>query len=499
MIRTTIKITDTPNNFACDTIIIPIYDNKKLTVSARKLDQSCNKQITAIINNQEFTGTLGETLVIPSPANNKSKRFILLGLGEQDKLLPQHFLKAAHSVSRIANSKPVSHIALITDIKTNRQTKKVWCLQTLSTQLVRSSYRYFETKSSNKPKTVLQKITALAIQEGENTTENKKALKHGASIGAGINIARELGNLPGNICTPKYLSLEARKLGRKHESISTKVLGEKAMSELGMGSLLSVGHGSDNESQLIIMTYSGGKKTEKPYVLLGKGITFDTGGISLKPGAKMDEMKFDMCGAASVFGTMNAIAEMKLPINVIGVVAAAENMPSGRATKPGDVVTSMSGKTIEVLNTDAEGRLVLCDALTYIERFKPQSVVDMATLTGACIVALGHHASGLMSNDDDLAEMLLEAGQQSGDRTWRLPIWDEYHKQLQSNFADLANIGGPSAGTITAACFLSSFAEKYPWAHLDIAGVAWNQGEGKTASGRPVSLLCQYLMNLANQ
>ncbi|NNL56180.1 MAG: leucyl aminopeptidase, partial [Pseudomonadales bacterium] len=389
----------------------------------------------------------------------------------------------------------VRHLALLADFKTPKPVPVDWALQQITCALTRGSYRYTATKKPEKnlPPT-LNKISLL---NAAATSANKKAIKNGVAVGDGINVARELGNLPGNICTPKYLASEARKLGRKYDSISTKVLGEKQMRELGMGSLLSVGNGSAEESQFIIMHYKGGKKSAQPHVLVGKGITFDTGGISLKPGGKMDEMKFDMCGAASVLGTMQALASMKLPINVVGVIAAAENMPSSTATKPGDVVTSMAGKTIEVLNTDAEGRLVLCDALHYVKRFKPASVVDMATLTGACIVALGHHATGLLSNDDQLADELLAAGTASGDRAWRLPLWEEYQKQLKSPFADLANIGGPAAGTITAACFLSQFAEDYRWAHLDIAGTAWNQGGPKGASGRPVALLCQYLVDRA--
>jgi len=270
------------------------------------------------------------------------------------------------------------------------------------------------------------------------------------------------------------------------------------MRALAMGALLSVSAGSDQPAKLIVMNYKGGKTADKPQVLVGKGITFDSGGISLKGGAKMDEMKFDMGGAASVFGTMRAIAELGLPLNVVGIVAAAENMPDGKATKPGDVVTSMSGKTIEVLNTDAEGRLVLCDALTYAARFKPAAVIDIATLTGACVVALGSHATGLFANEDVLAEQLLAAGTDSHDRAWRMPLWDDYQNQIKSNFADLANIGGGGGGSITAACFLSCFARDYNWAHLDIAGSAWN-GAPKGATGRPVALLTRYLLDRAGQ
>ena len=357
-----------------------------------------------------------------------------------------------------------------------------------------AAYRYTQTLSKPKP---AAKLTRLVVEPGSlGSAAAGKALDQGAAMGRGINEARELANLPGNICTPSYLAQHARKLGREQAKLSVSVLEEKKMKELGMGSLLSVSAGSDQPAKLVVMHYKGGKAGQKPYVLVGKGITFDSGGISIKPGAKMDEMKFDMGGAASVFGTLRTVTELQLPINVVGIVAAAENMPSGSATKPGDVVTSMAGKTIEVLNTDAEGRLVLCDALTYAGRFKPRVVIDIATLTGACVVALGSHATGLYANEDKLAEELLAAGTESHDRAWRMPLWEDYQKQLDSNFADIANIGGPGGGSITAACFLARFAEDYHWAHLDIAGTAWDSAP-KGATGRPVAMLSQYLIEQA--
>jgi leucyl aminopeptidase len=295
------------------------------------------------------------------------------------------------------------------------------------------------------------------------------------------------------VCTPKFLANEAQSLASRHKSISTQILSEKQMTRLGMGSLLSVSAGSAEEAKLIVMQYKGAPNDSRPYALVGKGITFDTGGISIKPGLAMDEMKFDMCGAASVVAVMGCVASLKLPINVVGVVAAAENMPGSKATKPGDIVTSMSGKTIEILNTDAEGRLVLCDALTYVERFKPRSVIDIATLTGAAVATFGSFATAILSNNDKLSETLLECGEHALDRGWPLPMWDDYQSLLNSNFADIANIGGPKGGTITAACFLSRFTEKQKWAHLDIAGSAWNSGNNKGATGRPVSLLMEYL------
>jgi len=397
-------------------------------------------------------------------------------------------------LAKALNNKAAVKVALcIDDIDVNDwdSADKARCC---AEKIVHANYRFTRCKGDQKEKAVKTSITYLCAKP---TTANK-ALALGEAVGSGMNIARELGNLPGNICTPTYLASEAKKLSRRYKSISTKVLSEKQMAELGMGSLLSVSAGSEEPAQLIVMEYKGAAKSQKPHALVGKGITFDTGGISLKPGSGMDEMKFDMCGAASVFGTMNTIAQLEPKINIVAVVAAAENMPSGQATKPGDVVTSMAGKTIEVLNTDAEGRLVLCDALSYVEKYKPQSVIDIATLTGACVIALGSHATGLFSNNDELAQSLLASGNKTGDRAWHMPLWDDYKKQLKSNFADLANIGGREAGSITAACFLSHFTESYPWAHLDIAGTAWLSGANKGATGRPVPLLSDYLLSKAS-
>jgi len=308
-------------------------------------------------------------------------------------------------------------------------------------------------------------------------------------------VAKDLGNLAANICTPSYLATLARQYGRKSEQLKVSILGEKQMEKLGMGAFLAVSRGSRQEGKLIVMEYKGAAKSSKPVVILGKGITFDTGGISIKPSAAMDEMKFDMCGAASVFGTLEACLQLKLKRNIIFIVAAAENMPDGDAARPGDVVESMSGTTIEILNTDAEGRLVLCDALTYINRFKPAAVIDIATLTGACVVALGGVATGLMGNNRELTTQLLNAATVSGDKAWELPVWDDYRSQLDSNFADLGNIGGRTAGAITAGVFLKQFATAYPWAHLDIAGTGWLGGAAKGATGRPVALLTQYLLD----
>ncbi len=353
----------------------------------------------------------------------------------------------------------------------------------------------------DKPSKLEQIIFAIDPQAGLNddlVSKIQQGVALGRAMAKGQLFAKNLGNLPGNVCTPSYIAEQAGDIAQEHDNISLEVLEEADMEKLGMGSLLSVSRGSREPAKLIVLHYQGASDSnEKPHVLVGKGLTFDAGGISLKPAGKMDEMKYDMCGSASVLGALLATAELKLNINLVVIVPSSENLPDGDANKPGDIVKSMSGRTIEILNTDAEGRLILCDALTYAERFEPQTVIDVATLTGACIVALGHHTNGLMGNNPELVDALLDAGQESHDRAWELPMWDEYHQQLKSNFADLANIGGAGGGTITAACFLSKFTEKYPWAHLDIAGTAWSSGGGKGATGRCVPILTQYLYNIA--
>lgn len=377
-----------------------------------------------------------------------------------------------------------------------------WAQQTTMTASHAAFYVLKIPKGLNKDK--LAKLENLIFAINPDAQLSKEAInsveqgvKLGFAMAKGQLFAKNLGNLPGNICTPTYIAEQAIDIAAANDNISVEVLEESDMEELGMGSFLSVSRGSRQPAKLIILHYQGAKdKTEKPHVLVGKGLTFDAGGISLKPAGKMDEMKYDMCGSASVIGALLATEELKLPINLTVIVPSSENLPDGDANKPGDIVKSMSGRTIEILNTDAEGRLILCDALTYAKRFEPQSVIDVATLTGACIVALGHHTNGLMSNNQELADAVLAAGDDSHDRAWQLPLWDVYHNQLKSNFADLANIGGSGAGTITAACFLSKFTEKYPWVHLDIAGTAWTGGTGKGATGRCVPILTQYLYNL---
>ena len=475
-----------------DCIAVVVWNKGSLSEEAQLADKASNKGISKIVRSEDFTGKLGETQIVHNPVGLKSKRLLLLGGGESKKLDSKNAAKMlCAGLKAIFKSNATSVHFALASIEVKGESAS-WLSQRLAQEAECESYKYDETKSK-KSKAVSTKLISIC---GAKTARKKPleiALKSGAAIGAGINRARHLGNLPGNICTPSYLASEAVALGKKHSALTVKVLSEKQMARLKMGSLLSVSAGSAEEAKLIVMEYKGAKADSKPHVLVGKGVTFDTGGISLKAGAAMDEMKFDMCGAASVIGTMATVAQLKLPINIVGLVGAVENMPSSTATKPGDIVTSMAGKTIEVLNTDAEGRLVLCDVLTYAERYKPRSVIDIATLTGAAVATFGSHVSALLSNDDKLAASLIQCGQNSLDRVWQLPLWEEYQPLLDSNFADIANIGGPRAGTITAACFLSRFAEKFKWAHLDIAGSAWNSGAQKGATGRPVALLVEYL------
>jgi leucyl aminopeptidase len=425
----------------------------------------------------------------------RAQRTYLVGCGKKGKKLTrQDTIKIlTKMVSAAISSKSSSAFISLPKLNVTGEGDD-WIIQQLAYLCENNSYTYDAKLNKKNQKKISLKRVSLTIDSPLPDTKLNRNIKVGQAIGRGSNAAKDLGNLPGNVCTPSYLAKESRSAANKYSSLKCTVLGEKQMKKLGMDCLLSVGNGSAQESKLITLNYQGGKKGDQPYVIVGKGITFDTGGISLKPGGAMDEMKFDMCGAASVIGTLQVMAELKVPLNVVGMVASAENMPGSKATKPGDVVKTMSGLTVEVLNTDAEGRLVLADALTYAKRFKPKSVVDIATLTGACIVALGHSTSGLLSNDERLAQKLLKAGTTSNDRAWQLPIWDVYQKDLNSNFADIANIGG-RAGTITAACFLSRFTEDYSWAHLDVAGTAHLGGAAKGASGRPVPLLSNYLLD----
>ncbi|MCR8923290.1 leucyl aminopeptidase [Dasania sp. GY-MA-18] len=480
-----------PELHKTDCLIVPVLTGGKLSAAAKSVDQAGHNNLTQLLKRGDIAGKVGDSLLLPQVRGLKALRVLLLGCGDGKNISTADFKKITSTLLEQLNNAGIKSATLLSEGLSVAERSSEWMSEQIARAIVLSSYSYNATLSK-KPAQPSFKTLTLAQKP---SAKLKTAASTGTAVGLGMNVARELGNLPANICTPSYLAKQAKALARKHSSVKTSIIEEKKMRELGMGSLLSVTAGSSEPAKLIVMEYQGATKKQQPHVLVGKGITFDTGGISLKPGAKMDEMKYDMCGAASVLGAMTTLTELALPINVVAIIAAAENMPNGNATKPGDVVTSMSGQTIEILNTDAEGRLVLCDALTYAARFKPQSVIDIATLTGACVVALGSHATGLYSNQDDFADELIAAGESSGDRAWHMPLWDEYQPQLNSNFADIANIGGPEAGSVTAACFLSRFTKEYRWAHMDIAGTAWVSGPKKGATGRPVALLSQYLIN----
>jgi len=481
-------------NVKTKALIIGIHEGKSISQELKKIETLSKGVLKKLINREELQGKVGQSLYIPSLQGAVAERVYLIGCGKKSSSLSKDQVNKILTklISAAISSNADEATINLPSLKTSEGDE--WVLNQLSLIAENQSYTYDAKLNKKNVRVVKLKKLRISINSSSSDAKLKKALKTGQTIGQGSNAAKDLANLPGNVCTPSYLAKTSQAAAKNYASLSCKVLGEKEMKKLGMDCLLSVGAGSAQESKLITIEYKGGKKGEQPHALVGKGITFDTGGISLKPGGAMDEMKFDMCGAASVIGTMQVVAELKLPINVVGIVASAENMPGSKATKPGDVVRTMSGLTVEVLNTDAEGRLVLADALTYAKRFKPQSVVDIATLTGAVIMALGYSTSGLMSNDDSLAKELLAAGDEACDRAWQLPLWDVYQKDLDSNFADIANIGG-RAGTITAACFLSRFTEEFKWAHLDVAGTAQFKGAAKGGSGRPVPLLSQYLIN----
>jgi leucyl aminopeptidase len=477
-----------------DCLVIALKPLKKISSQCAELNTATGGAIARLQESGQFNAACGEMVNLMVPEGVGAKQVILLGVGET-KLDTESVRETLNALARKLKLLKVNEATFELDALHAKSD-----LASVSRHLIEAlgdtEYQYVKAPKAAHTKSLSKEFKAtLWCQDRKMLSAAKKAAAIGCAINNGKTLAKDLGNMPGNVCTPSYLASQAKKLGKSH-GLKVKVLSEKDMADLGMGSLLSVSKGSREPAKLIVMEYKGAKNSkEAPYALVGKGLTFDAGGISLKPGAKMDEMKYDMCGSASVFGALVAAAEMQLPINIVGVIPSSENLPDGLANKPGDVVTSMSGQTIEILNTDAEGRLILCDALTYTKRFKPQTVIDIATLTGAVIVALGHQTAGVMGNDQGVVDDLLAAGEESLDHAWQLPIKETYKKQLKSDYADLANIGTAGAGSITAACFLSYFTEDFRWAHLDIAGTAWGGAAGKRASGRAVPILTQYLMD----
>jgi leucyl aminopeptidase len=474
-------------------LIVGIHDGKRLSAAATALDHALQGTLSRLVKRGDITGKVGETLLLPEASGTSAERILLVGCGAVEGVRPAEYQQVIDKAAQTVNALGLRNATVTLSDGNVIERDLAWKIAQTVLAFNSHAYRFEQLKSKPSKKPVCSRLHLLVA--AEDVAEAQRAAGLALGVANGIKLSKDLANLPGNHCTPRHLATVARGLGKTHKSLAVTVLERAAMQTLGMGSLLAVAQGSAEAPKFITLEYSGGPAKARPVVLVGKGVTFDSGGISLKPGPAMDEMKFDMVGAASVLGVLQAVAELALPINVVGIVPCVENMPDGHAIKPGDVVTSMSGQTIEILNTDAEGRLILCDALTYAKRFDPDVVIDIATLTGACVIALGAHASGLLANHDDLANELLAAGQLSGDRAWRLPLWEDYQRQLDSNFADMANVGGREAGSITAACFLSRFTKEYRWAHLDIAGTAWLSGKSKGASGRPVPLLMEFLLS----
>ncbi len=476
-------------------LIVAVFENQQLSPAAQVLNALTDGLIAEMLARGDMQAKVADSLLINYLPCASIKRALLIGLGQADSITPKDYRKAVMSAATALKATQVS--SAVCCLPENQVTGQniSWNTRQIVEAFSASFYQFNDCKSKPDDKPALQQ---LSIHSETDADAVQTGIYQGESIAKGVKLARHVSDLPGNICTPAYLAEQAVGLAKFYDNLTAEILEEADMEKLGMGSFLSVSRGSRQPAKLITLEYNGADSDTQPIVFVGKGLTFDAGGISLKPGAGMDEMKYDMCGSAAVLGTLQAAAAMKLPLNIVGIIPSSENMPDGDANKPGDIVTSMAGLTIEILNTDAEGRLILCDALTYAKKFNPDVVIDLATLTGACLVALGRVPSGLLGNDDVLCNDLQAASETALDSVWRLPLWDEYQEQLKSNFADIANIGGRDAGTITAACFLSRFTEDYQWAHLDIAGTAWKSGDAKGATGRPVPLLVQYLLDRAN-
>ena len=477
-----------------DCAIVGLYESGTFTSAAEQLDTALDGRLTKLVKRGDLRGKPGEATLL-DVERGPCSRVLVVGLGKKDgfrrKQYKKALLVAATAVTKSGAKDAVSYLSLEPVGDTD-----VYYRGRLAAEAVgHALYRVPAIRSTRKPPEPALKSFGIAVPERSQKQDAERGLEHGRGIATGAALTRDLANLPANVCTPTHLAQQARELARAYKAVRTQILDEAELRRLKMGSLLSVTAGTDEPAKLIVMRYTGAANGKAPVALVGKGVTFDSGGISLKQPLGMDEMKFDMTGAASVFGCIKAAAELRLPINLVGIVPACENMPSGRATKPGDIVRSMSGQTIEVINTDAEGRLILCDALTYSRRFKPSLVIDVATLTGACVIALGAHLSAVMSNDDELAAEIEEAGRRAEDRAWHMPMAEEYHDQLKSNFADFTNACGRDGGAITAACFLAKFTDGLRWAHLDIAGTAYLTGSQKGSTGRPVPLLMDFLLN----
>jgi leucyl aminopeptidase len=477
-------------------VIVGVFEHRKLSEAAMAIDHVADGYLATLLRRGDMDGKLGSTLLVHNVPGTLCERVLLVGCGKEREFHDRAYRQAVQASVKALDGTGASDAASFLAELSVKRRDLGWRVEQMVQATADTTYRFAHPGCKKEEERRGLSRLVVNVPKRNDLRRVDNALRRGLAIAGGVRWAKELGNLPGNLCTPTYLAEQAGALAQTF-GLKIEVLERADMEKLGMGSLLSVARGSRQPPKLIVLQHLKGKASQKPVALIGKGITFDAGGISLKPAAEMDEMKYDMCGAASALGTLKAVAELDLPINLVVVIPTCENLPDGDANKPGDIVTSMSGQTIEVLNTDAEGRLILCDAMTYVERFEPEIVVDIATLTGACVIALGHHASGLFGNDEGLVKELTNAGDEAFDRAWPMPLWDDYQEQLSSNFADMANIGGRPAGSITAACFLSRFAKKFDWAHLDIAGTAWKSGKDKGATGRPVPLLTHFLLKRA--
>jgi len=485
-----------PATLKAGVLVVGAFADGTLPASVTEIDSASKGRLSALIQRGDLESKAGSTVLLQDVPGIAAQRVLVVSLGPQDKFGDKAFRDALNGAAKaLGNGKATDAAVTLAAIDVPGR-PAAWRTRETARILADGLYR-FDAPKANGGKTADRGVRKITLASNDEVTEEIEAsVRRGAAIAEGMALARDLGNLPANVCNPEYFAETARRMGQELP-IEVEVLEREDMAKLGMNAALSVGRASDNPCKLVVMKYRGGDGG-KPIVLIGKGVTFDTGGISLKPGEDLDMMKYDMCGAAAVYGAMQTVARVGLPLNIVVLVNAVENMPGGNATRPGDVVRSMSGQTIEILNTDAEGRLGLCDVMTYAERFEPECVVDVATLTGACVIALGNVASGLYANDDALADELFECAEASGDRAWRMPLWDEYQEQLKSNFADMSNLGGRPAGSVTAACFLARYAQKYRWAHLDIAGTNAVSGDQKGATGRPVPLLAEFLMRRAD-
>jgi leucyl aminopeptidase len=486
-----------PAQLATDCLAIGLFDDDALSDTAQAIDSATRGLLRRLKAAGDLPVRAGDTHMLLAPAGIRARRLLVVGLGKRADYRQRGWRKATSAALAACLKSRAAHLTLAIDQPPSEAVDTYYLGRAIADLAGLALYRINDFKTARKPPRHALKRVTIAGVTAARKDEARRGLAHGKAIAVGQALLRDLGNLPGNVCTPRYLAQQAKELAREHRTLKVRVLDEPAIRRLKMGCLLAVSRGSAQPPRFIILEYRGGARGAAPVALVGKGVTFDTGGISLKDPAAMDEMKYDMCGAGSVLATLAVAALLKLRINLVGLIAAVENMPSDRATRPGDIVTSAAGKTVEVLNTDAEGRLILCDALNYARRYRPAAVIDIATLTGACVIALGHHHTGIMGNDDALARELVQAGVRASDRGWQLPLTEEYAEQLRSNFADLANIGGRDGGAITAGAFLGRFTTGMKWAHLDIAGTAWHSGANKGGPGRPVPRLADFLIHRA--